>query len=158
MYWKNLRHFSENQYLLTSLEKHWHQLISQDANKCIEIMVSMMALRKLANTDPACFSHMQQKRRRSACSLISAFVVHCWDSIIPLLAIAEISRPQLVSSAEQAGLSHTWSPTPKTVFWWRGSIKSTVMFLSFRTDRSVLSFDFWTVFLLIVLTFSKNKI
>ena len=40
-------------------------------------------------------------------SLISAFVVHCLDSIIPLLALAEISRPLLVSSAEQAGLSHT---------------------------------------------------
>ena len=27
------------------------------------------------------------------CSLISAFVVRCLDSIIPLLTIAEISRP-----------------------------------------------------------------
>ena len=27
------------------------------------------------------------------CSLISAFVVHSVDSIIPLLAVAEISRP-----------------------------------------------------------------
>ena len=37
----------------------------------------------------------EQERRRSACasrSLISAFVVRCMDSIIPLLAIAEISR------------------------------------------------------------------
>ena len=36
----------------------------------------------------------KQQRRRSACprSLISAFVVHCLDSIIPLLAIAETSR------------------------------------------------------------------
>ena len=36
-------------------------------------------------------------------SLVSVFVVHCLDSIIPLFAIAEISRPKLVSSAEQAG-------------------------------------------------------
>ena len=55
------------------------------------------------------------------CSLISAFVVHCLDSIIPLLAIAEISRPMLVSSAEQAGLSLTWSQTPKTGFLMTGS-------------------------------------
>ena len=49
-------------------------------------------------------------------SLISAFVVHHLDSIIPLLAISKISRPWLVSVAEQAGLSITWSLTPKTDF------------------------------------------
>ena len=42
-------------------------------------------------------------------SLISTFVVRCLDSIIPLLAIAEISRLELVSVAEQASLSLTWS-------------------------------------------------
>ena len=40
-------------------------------------------------------------------SLISVFVVCCLDSIAPLLAIAEISRPKLLSVAEQAGLSLT---------------------------------------------------
>ena len=40
-------------------------------------------------------------------SLIYAFVVPCLDSIITLLAIAEISRPKLVSVAEQAGFSLT---------------------------------------------------
>ena len=49
-------------------------------------------------------------------SLICAFVVRCLDSIIPLPAIAEISRPLLISSAEQAGLSFNWSQTPKTGF------------------------------------------
>ena len=49
-------------------------------------------------------------------SLISAFVVCRLDSIIPLLAIAKISRPWLVSSAEQASLSLNWSQTPKTGF------------------------------------------
>ena len=49
-------------------------------------------------------------------SLISTFVVRCLDSIISLLAIAEISRPYLVSVAESAGLSLTWSQTPKTGF------------------------------------------
>ena len=51
------------------------------------------------------------------CSLISAFVVRCLDSIIHvLLAIAESSRPKLVSVAEQAGLSFNWSQTPRTRF------------------------------------------
>ena len=39
-------------------------------------------------------------------SLISAFIVRCLDSIIiSLLAIADISKAYLVSSAEQAGFS-----------------------------------------------------
>ena len=55
----------------------------------------------------------------SACvphSMITAFVVRCLDSIIPLLAIAEISRPKPVSVAKQAGLSLNWSQTPKAGF------------------------------------------
>ena len=48
--------------------------------------------------------------------MISAFVVRCLDSIIPPLAIAEISRPKLVSVAEQAGLSLNWSQTLKAGF------------------------------------------
>ena len=46
-------------------------------------------------------------------SMITAFVVRCLDT---LLAIAEISRPKLVSVAEQAGLSLNWSQTPKAGF------------------------------------------
>ena len=49
-------------------------------------------------------------------SLISAFVNRYLDSIMPLLAIAEISRFLLVFAAEQAGLSHTWSETTETGF------------------------------------------
>ena len=49
-------------------------------------------------------------------SLISAFVVRCLDSIIPLLAIAEISRLKLSSVAEQAGSSLTWSKTKNIGF------------------------------------------
>ena len=52
-------------------------------------------------------------------SLISAFVVRCLDSIIPLFAVAEISKR--VSSAEHAGLSLTWPQTPKTGFLVRGA-------------------------------------
>ena len=48
--------------------------------------------------------------------MITAFVVCCLDSTIPLLAIAEISKPKLVSVAEQAGLSLNWLQTPKAGF------------------------------------------
>ena len=51
-------------------------------------------------------------------SLISAFVVRCLDSIISLVSIhaSEISSLYLASVAAQAGLSLTWSQTPKTGF------------------------------------------
>ena len=48
--------------------------------------------------------------------MIPVFVVHCLDSTKPLLAIAEISRPKLVSVAEQSGLSLNWTQTPKAGF------------------------------------------
>ena len=48
--------------------------------------------------------------------MITAFVVRCLDSTIPLLAIAGISRPKLVSVAEQAGFGLNWSQTPKAGF------------------------------------------
>ena len=49
-------------------------------------------------------------------SLISAFVVRCLDSTIPLVSISEILSLYLVSEAEQVSLSLTWSQTPKTGF------------------------------------------
>ena len=49
-------------------------------------------------------------------SLISAFVVRCLDSIIPLVSISEIASLYLASVAAQAGLSLTWLQTPKTGF------------------------------------------
>ena len=49
-------------------------------------------------------------------SLISIFVIRCLDSIIPLVSIYEILSLQLVSVAEQTGLSLPWSETPKTGF------------------------------------------
>ena len=45
------------------------------------------------------------------CSLISAFLVRCLDSIIPVLAKSKISSLWLAPVAEQAGSSHK---TPKT--------------------------------------------
>ena len=50
------------------------------------------------------------------CHMRSAFVVRCLDSIISTVAISEFSRLQLVSVAEQAGLSLTWSQTPEDMF------------------------------------------
>ena len=44
-------------------------------------------------------------------SLISTFVVRCLDtcSMMCILAISKVSRIQLASEAEQAGLNLTWS-------------------------------------------------
>ena len=49
-------------------------------------------------------------------SLISAFVVRCLDSIIPLVSIPEISSLCLASVAVQTGMSLPWSQTLKTGF------------------------------------------
>ena len=49
-------------------------------------------------------------------SLISAFVVCCLDSIIPLVSSSEISSLCLASVAAQDGLCFTWSQTSKTGF------------------------------------------
>ena len=49
-------------------------------------------------------------------SLISAFVVHCLDSIMTFVSVNKISSLMLASVAEQAGLSLTWSETPEDTF------------------------------------------
>ena len=49
-------------------------------------------------------------------SLISAIIVHCVDSITPLVFISEISSLYLASVAAQADLSLSWSQTRKTGF------------------------------------------
>ena len=49
-------------------------------------------------------------------SLISNFVVRCFDSIIPLSAKPKVSGLSLVSVAEQTGLSLTWSYTTEGRF------------------------------------------
>ena len=49
-------------------------------------------------------------------SLVNTNVVRCLESIIPLVSMSEISGLLLVSAAEQAGLSLTWSKTPETGF------------------------------------------
>ena len=49
--------------------------------------------------------------------LISAFIVRCLDSIIPLVSISEISSLYLVSVTAQTGLSLIWLETPKSGFF-----------------------------------------
>ena len=49
-------------------------------------------------------------------NLISAFIVRCLDSIIPLDSIAEISSLELAFVAAQAGLCLTWSETLEDTF------------------------------------------
>ena len=44
-------------------------------------------------------------------SLVSIFFVHCFDSIIPIVAKTKVPRLSLVSVVEQTGLSLTWSHT-----------------------------------------------
>ena len=56
----------------------------------------------------------EQQRHISACA-VSAFVVRCLDSIIPLVSISEISSIYLASVAAQACLCLTWSQTPTTL-------------------------------------------
>ena len=57
----------------------------------------------------------EQQRRRLACASAQSDL-RCVDSIIPLVFISAISSLYLASMAAQAGLSLTWSQTPKTGF------------------------------------------
>ena len=50
------------------------------------------------------------------CSLISAFVVRCLDSVMSLVSVTKISSLMLAPVAEQASLSLTGSETPKDKF------------------------------------------
>ena len=69
--------------------------------------------------DKTCLCHMRTTKMQMSLhirGLISAFVVRCLDSIIPLVSISKISSVYLASVAAQAGLSLSWSETPKTGF------------------------------------------
>ena len=61
-------------------------------------------------------------------SLISACVVRCLDSIIPLVSISEIPGLYLASVAAHAGLCLTWSQTPKT-----GFLVTRLIYISFES-------------------------
>ena len=49
-------------------------------------------------------------------SLISAFVVRCLDSVMPLFFVTKLSSLMLASVSEQVSLSLTWSETPEDTF------------------------------------------
>ena len=70
------------------------------------------------------------------CSLISIFVIHCPDSIIPPFSISKISSLQLVTVAAQAGLSLSSSRTPKTCFLMTSSYKVCWIFPFKKYDTS----------------------
>ena len=71
-------------------------------------------------------------------SLISAFVVHYLDSIIPWVSILEISRLYLASVAKQAHLSLNWSKkTRRQVFLWLISHISQALFTDMTKHCSV---------------------
>ena len=88
---------------------------SASARVCVYICVSVRpghaktCLMPYANNKGA----DQPAHRRS---LISTFVVRCFDSMICIIAISKVSRFQLASVAEQAGLNLTWSKIPKDRF------------------------------------------
>ena len=56
------------------------------------------------------------KTQLSLRSLISAFVIRCLDSTIPLVSISEISSNYIASLAEQASLSLPWLQNPEDRF------------------------------------------
>ena len=69
--------------------------------------------------EKTCYAIHKQQRRRSACASAQsdhAFVLHCLDSIIPLVSISKISSFYLASVAAQASVSLTWSKIRKTGF------------------------------------------
>ena len=59
---------------------------------------------------------MTYANNKGADRVMSAFVVRCLDSIIPLVSITEISSLCLATVDEHTVLSLNWSQTPKTVF------------------------------------------
>ena len=75
----------------------------------------------LKKTSKSRKSEKKIKDYNYADSLISAFVVRCLDSIIRLLASRNFKPVALVSVADQASLSLTWSQHRRQIFSWRGS-------------------------------------
>ena len=62
--------------------------------------------------EKTCLCHVNNKGAGQPAhprSLISAFIVHYLDSIIPLVSISKLSSLYLSSVAVQAGLSLPWS-------------------------------------------------
>ena len=93
--------------------------------KCIGKEWTLETIHKMARIgrqyeprhEKTCLCYMRTtKAQISLRSLISAFVVRCQDSIIPLVSKSEIASLYLASVVAQAGLRLTWSKTSKTGF------------------------------------------
>ena len=63
-----------------------------------------------------CANNKGADQPKHPCSLISTFIVRCLESMICLLAISKVSRFQLASVTEQAGLNLTQSKIPEDTF------------------------------------------
>ena len=74
-------------------------------------------------------------------SLISAFVIRCLDSIMPLVSISEISSLYLAYVAAQAGWRLPWSQTPKTGFLVTMVVCFQVLLMIFSPNKHFLSFS-----------------
>ena len=79
------------------------------------------------------------------CSMISAFIVHCLDSVMCLVSISEISSLMLALVAEQVSLSLNWSESPEdTFFSWQGSYYCTRK-LQQKSQRSGPAVHGWRI-------------
>ena len=87
--------------------------------------------------EKTCLFHMRTTKAQISLrirSLISTFVFHCLDSMIPLVSKSEISSLYLVSVTAQTSWSLPWSQTPKTGFlvmrlvWFISSVNSPMSF------------------------------
>ena len=86
-------------------------------------LVFIIGSRKLSHVlRKPVYAICEQQAQISLRSLISAFVVRCLDSIIPLVSISEISSLSLASVAEQAGWVLPGRKPRRQVFSWRDSI------------------------------------
>ena len=63
-----------------------------------------------------CYMRATDADQHAHLCMICVFVVCCIDTSMPIVAIYEIPRLYLVSAAEQASLSVTWSQAPEDVF------------------------------------------
>ena len=64
-------------------------------------------------------------------SLISAFVVHCLDSVMYLASVTKIQSLCIASLAAQAGLSLIWTEIPKT-----GFLVTRLMYLNWTRNKA----------------------
>ena len=85
--------------------QHWYRTVTTVLNQ----HHNEQAMRKCV------LCHMRITKAQIS-SLISAYVVRCLDSIIPILAKFRISMFCLVSVAGQVGSSLTWSQIPEDTF------------------------------------------